>query len=327
MWATMYNMQSECDLDTRLRAATALRLPHEDGLAHSALFFVRADGKAHIMLAGGDGFTKKRPGAMVCHCCGANREAHFVKARPWGPLLQLVAPPIGNHQVGGRSWVDVCTEWWEAFGAMAEVAWRDDFVSGVEQRALLQRQVTTGDSMHEVAPPYVPPLPPPNPPPYPPNPPSPPPPSPPYLPPPTSPPLPLPLPTPPPPPRLPPPYLLPPTLLLLLAPPPPTTNPPSPPPFPSNPRPPPHPDPCVGRPPFGCTAFCVHRPACGPLNNKTPAVATNRLLCVPPCVCTALCVHRLAGPLNNKTPAVATGRLLCVPPCVCTALPVAPQLT
>ena len=26
------------------------------------------------MLAGGDGFTKKSPGAMVCHCCGANRE-------------------------------------------------------------------------------------------------------------------------------------------------------------------------------------------------------------------------------------------------------------
>ena len=36
--------------------------------------------------------------------------AHFVKARLWGPLLQLVAPVIGNHQVGGRPWVDVCTE-------------------------------------------------------------------------------------------------------------------------------------------------------------------------------------------------------------------------
>ena len=66
----------------------------------------------------------------------------------------------------------------------------------------------------------------------------------------------------------------------------------------------------------------MYRLACGPLNNKTPAVATDRLLCVPPCVCTAFCVHRLAcGPLNNKTPAVATGRLLCVPPCVCTAFP------
>ena len=71
-----------------------------------------------------------------------------------------------------------------------------------------------------------------------------------------------------------------------------------------------------------CTAFCVYRLAWGPLNNKTPTVATDRLLCVPPCVCTAFCVHRLAcGPLNNKTPAVATGRLLCVPPCVCTAFP------
>ena len=73
--------------------------------------------------------------------------------------------------------------------------------------------------------------------------------------------------------------------------------------------------PCV------CTAFCVYCLACGPLNNMTPAVATDRLLCVPPCVCTAFCVHRLAcGPLNNMTPAVATDRLLCVPPSVCTAL-------
>ena len=66
-------------------------------------------------------------------------------------------------------------------------------------------------------------------------------------------------------------------------------------------------------PPCVCTAFCVYRLACGPLNNMTPAVATDRFLCVPPCVCTAFCVHRLAcGPLNNKTPAVATDRLLCV---------------
>jgi hypothetical protein len=254
MWATVYGMQSECDFDTQLRAATALQLPHADGVARSPLFFVRADGKAHIMLAGGDGFTKKSPGAMVCHCCGANSEtvlrkfggqevalegikghvrltgvfrdipadrripdfgahgvmrvaiagvngivrglvthggvsrksaatmvqgvingarkvartvrpgkwgadkanakgqvrmelgaaAHFVKARLWGPLLQLVAPVIGNHQVGGRPWVDVCTEWWEAFAAMAEVAWKADFLSGAEQRALLQRQRTMG---------------------------------------------------------------------------------------------------------------------------------------------------------------------------------------
>ena len=74
MWATVYNMQAECDFDTQLRTATALQLPHADGMARSPLFFVRADGKAHIMLAGRDGFTKKSPRAMVCHCCGANRE-------------------------------------------------------------------------------------------------------------------------------------------------------------------------------------------------------------------------------------------------------------
>ena len=44
--------------------------------------------------------------------------------------------------------------------------------------------------------------------------------------------------------------------------------------------------------------------AWGPLNNKTRAVATDRLLCAPPCVCTALCMHRL----------------VCAPPCVCVQL-------
>ena len=247
MWAMMYIMQSDCDFDTKLRAATALQLPQSDGVACSPPFFVWADGKAHIMLAGGDSFTKKSPGAMVCRCCGANCETvflmfggqevvlqgikgharltwvscdipadprvrdfcahgvmrvaiagvngivrvlvthggvstkiaatmvqgvlngarklartvrpgkwgaekanakgqvcielgaatHFVNARLWGPLVQLVAPLIGNHQAGGRPWVDVCTEWWEAFAAMAEVAWNEDFLSGAEQRSLL----------------------------------------------------------------------------------------------------------------------------------------------------------------------------------------------
>ena len=74
MWATVFNMQSECDFDAELRAATALQLPHVDGVARSPLFFVWADGKAHIMLAGGNGFTKKSPGAIACHCSGANGE-------------------------------------------------------------------------------------------------------------------------------------------------------------------------------------------------------------------------------------------------------------
>ena len=79
MWATMYTMQSESDFDTQLRAATDLELLHADGVAPGHLFFVRVDGKAHIMLAGGDGFTKKSPGAMVCQCCGANHETALRK--------------------------------------------------------------------------------------------------------------------------------------------------------------------------------------------------------------------------------------------------------
>ena len=81
MWAVVWSMQSEFDFDTQLRAATAVQLPHADGVARSPLFFVQADGKAHIMPAGGDGFTKKSPGAMVCRCCGTNRETIL---RPFG---------------------------------------------------------------------------------------------------------------------------------------------------------------------------------------------------------------------------------------------------
>ena len=52
------------------------------------------------------------------------------------------------------------------------------------------------------------------------------------------------------------------------------------------------------------------------LDYKTPAVATDRLLCARPCVCTAFRVYRLArGPFNNKTLAVATDRLLRDPHC------------
>ena len=38
------------------------------------MFFVQADGKAHVLLDGGDGFAKQSPGAMVCHCCSKNRD-------------------------------------------------------------------------------------------------------------------------------------------------------------------------------------------------------------------------------------------------------------
>ena len=73
MRATVHRLQSECDGFARLRAAVALQLPRVDGWARSPLFFSRADGNAHVILTGGDGFTTKSPEAMVCHCCVANR--------------------------------------------------------------------------------------------------------------------------------------------------------------------------------------------------------------------------------------------------------------
>ena len=87
----------------------------------------------------------------------------------------------------------------------------------------------TGDSMHEVAPPYLPPLP-----------------------------------TPP----LPPPY-------------PPPTTPPTP------PYPPPTPPP-TSPPYLRLASLDAGASPRTPLNNMTPAVATDRLVCAPPFVCTAL---------------------------------------
>ena len=73
-WATVYRMQTECNFGAQIRAAPALRLPHVDGVERQPLLFLRADGKAHVILAGGDSFAKKSPGAMVCHCCGKTRQ-------------------------------------------------------------------------------------------------------------------------------------------------------------------------------------------------------------------------------------------------------------
>ena len=71
-WATVYRMQNECNFDAQIRAAQALRLHHANRVEHHPLLFLWADGKAHVILAGGDSFTKKSPGAMVGHCCGKN---------------------------------------------------------------------------------------------------------------------------------------------------------------------------------------------------------------------------------------------------------------
>ena len=37
---------------------------------------------------------------------------HFVRVRLWLPLLQKVGTIVRGHQMGGRTWVDVCGVWW-----------------------------------------------------------------------------------------------------------------------------------------------------------------------------------------------------------------------
>ena len=120
---------------------------------------------------------------------------------------------------------------------------------------------------------------------------------------------------------------------------------------PARSRPPVSPPPCTPPPPgpFGSlrsidgSLLSTQGPApAPPLNNKTPAMAIDRLVYAPPCVCTALCMHRQTfpsancarktarfaqrghTPLNNKTPAMATDRLVCAPLCVWNAKPSLP---
>ena len=142
------------------------------------------------------------------------------------------------------------------------------------------------DSMHEVAPPTSPPyLPPPGPPLPPPNPP-PTPPDPPPTPPPTSPPY--------VPPLRPPPYLPPPTFGSL-------------------------------RSTDGSLRSTRGPAPAPPLNNMTPAVATDRLVCAPPFVCTALpLAPEITRLMRWPQAAFCVFRLVCAPPSVCTTFSVAP---
>ena len=98
--------------------------------------------------------------------------------------------------------------------------------------------------------------------------------------------------------------------------------------LPPPPFPPPYLPPLPPPPTFGSLRSTRGPAPAPPLNDMTPAVAAGRFLCAPPCVCTALCVYRLAcGPLNkhdscgsHRPPfvcfALCVHRLLCVAPCM-----------
>ena len=64
---------------------------------------------------------------------------------------------------------------------------------------------------------------------------------------------------------------------------------------------------------YGSVLITMRRRALHNINNKTPAVATDRLLCAMPCVCTALYLHRLvyAPPSMWSTARFSQHRLLC----------------
>ena len=122
--ASVHRMKSECDFDAQLRAVVALLLPHVDGLARGPLFFLRADRKAHLMLAGGDGFTEKSPGAMVCHWCGANRSTVLRKFEGQEVAIEGIKGRARLTGVFRDIPADRCIPDFGAHGVMRALPWR-----------------------------------------------------------------------------------------------------------------------------------------------------------------------------------------------------------
>ena len=88
-----FALQSECDFAGQLRGAATAKLPQVDGGGCAPLFFLRADGKAHVLLARGDGFAKQSLGAMVCHYCSKNCDT---------VLRRFGSPGVANAGFEGR---------------------------------------------------------------------------------------------------------------------------------------------------------------------------------------------------------------------------------
>ena len=87
-----------------------------------------------------------------------------------------------------------------------------------------------------------------------------------------------------------------------------------------HPYPPPHHPPLPPPPPppnpLWLASLDVGASPRTPLNNKTHAVATDRLVCAPPCVCTTLCVDRQTSPCFSSlrsTPGYITPAVWGVP--------------
>ena len=72
-WETLYAASQEIDFDDELRKAATVSFKDTAGNDTQSLFFLCADGKAQVLMAGCQNWKVESPGATVCWVCMRNR--------------------------------------------------------------------------------------------------------------------------------------------------------------------------------------------------------------------------------------------------------------
>ena len=72
-WDTLYAASQEIDFDDELRKAATVSFKDTAGNDRQSLFFLCADGKAQVLMAGCQNWKAESPGATVCWVCMRNR--------------------------------------------------------------------------------------------------------------------------------------------------------------------------------------------------------------------------------------------------------------
>ena len=65
-WETLYAASQEIDFDDDLRKAATVSFKDTEGNDRQSLFFLCADGKAQVLMAGCQNWKAESPGATVC---------------------------------------------------------------------------------------------------------------------------------------------------------------------------------------------------------------------------------------------------------------------
>ena len=72
-WETLYAASQKIDFDDELRKAATVSFKDAEGNDRQSLFFLCADGKAQVLMAGCQSWKAESPGATVCWVCMRNR--------------------------------------------------------------------------------------------------------------------------------------------------------------------------------------------------------------------------------------------------------------